>query len=122
MLGVTHTLIYIPLIIFVLLPIGIYCYSLYVNTYWKRKKIPYIPAAPVVGNLLDCLRFKKSVAEVFDDIYFDRKTISKPFIGIHFFHKPALIIKDPELIKRVLVKDFSSFSDRYVLHFGLLLN
>lgn len=117
MSGVTDNLIYIPLIIFVWLPIGLYLYSLYINGYWKRNKVPFVPATPIVGNLCDSLLFRKSVAEVFDDIYFDRNTISKPFVGIHFLYKPALVVKDPELIKRVLVKDFASFSDRYVYIF-----
>lgn len=58
------------------------------------------------------LTFKKCVAEQFYDFYFDEKTKDKPFVGIHMFHRPAIIIRDPELLKRILVKDFASFSDR----------
>ncbi|KAG4067639.1 hypothetical protein HA402_005411 [Bradysia odoriphaga] len=53
------------------------------------------------------------VAEQFNDFYFDEKTRHKPFVGIHMFHKPAIILRDTELIKRILVKDFTSFSNRY---------
>lgn len=113
MFGLVDTIIYVLLAIFVVFPIGIYCYSLYINSYWKRNKIPYVPAKPIVGNLLDGLVFRKCVAEIFVDIYNDERAIDKPFVGIHFFHKPALVIRDPELIKRVLVKDFTSFNNRY---------
>lgn len=93
--------------------IGLYCYILYINSYWKRNKIPYVPAKPIAGNLLDVILFRKSAAELFSDIYNDPATADKPFFGIHFFYKPVLVIKDPELIKKVLVRDFGSFNDRH---------
>ena len=108
MFGLTEILICFTLSIL----IGLYGYIRHINSYWKRNKIPYVPAKPIAGNLLDVLLFRKCVAETFSDIYNDRATADKPFVGIHFFHKPALVIKDPELIKKVLVKDFGSFNDR----------
>ncbi|XP_037043595.1 probable cytochrome P450 6g2 [Bradysia coprophila] len=109
MFGLTEILICFILTILT----GLYCSSLYINSYWKRNKIPFISAKPIAGNLLDLLLFRKSVAEIFSDIYNDQATSHKPIVGIHFFHKPALVIKDPELIKKVLVKDFNSFNDRH---------
>lgn len=35
-----------------------------------------------------------------------------PYHGLYLFHKRALMINDPELIKHILVKDFSNFCDR----------
>lgn len=32
--------------------------------------------------------------------------------GIHQFNQPNLIVKDPELLKNILIKDFDHFSDR----------
>lgn len=106
---------YVPLIILVCIPIGIYFYSLYMNSYWKRNKVPFVPANPIVGNLLDAMLFRKCVAEVFAHIYNYKRSIDKPLVGCMLFHKPAFFIRDPELIKQVLVKDFASFNDRYVL-------
>ena len=37
---------------------------------------------------------------------------SHPFLGIYMLHRPFLLINDPELIKHILVKDFSHFCDR----------
>ena len=108
MFGLTEILICFTLTLL----IGLYCYSLYINSYWKRNKIPFVSAKPIVGNLIDVLLFRKCVAEIFADIYNDQAAVDKPVVGIHFFHKPALVVKDPELIKSVLVKDFSSFNDR----------
>ncbi len=80
--------------------------------YWKRRKIPSIESKPIVGSLTELITFRKCVAEQFSDFYFDEKTKDKPFVGIHMFHKPAIILRDPELIKRVLVKDFTTFTNR----------
>jgi hypothetical protein len=33
-------------------------------------------------------------------------------VGIFSFDKPSLLIRDPELVKNVLVKDFQTFMDR----------
>ncbi|KAK0072517.1 hypothetical protein PV325_011256 [Microctonus aethiopoides] len=35
-------------------------------------------------------------------------------MGLYLFDKPALLVRDPELIKNVLVRDFNYFQDRYV--------
>lgn len=33
------------------------------------------------------------------------------FAGVYTLHKPSIMIRDPELIKNILVKDFSHFND-----------
>lgn len=38
----------------------------------------------------------------------------EPVIGIFSLFQPQLIVRDPELIRNVLVKDFAHFSDRGV--------
>ena len=34
------------------------------------------------------------------------------YYGVYLMGKPALTVKDPELIRRILVKDFDHFVDR----------
>lgn len=103
---------YVLLLLFVWLPITVYYWGLYKSLYWKRRKVSAIESKPFFGSISGILTFKKCVAEQFSDFYFDEKTKHKPFVGIHMFHKPAIIIRDPELIKRVLVKDFTAFTNR----------
>lgn len=64
---------------------------------------------------MDVFLLRKSVAEILVDFYTHRRAIEKPFIGIHYFLRPVLFIRDLDLIKRILVKDFASFNDRYGL-------
>lgn len=35
-----------------------------------------------------------------------------PYHGLYIFHSPVLMINDLELVKQILVKDFSNFPDR----------
>jgi cytochrome P450 family 6 len=44
----------------------------------------------------------------------------KPYVGIISFDKPGLLIRDPELVKKILVKDFQTFMDRIALFEGKL--
>ncbi|XP_034937409.1 cytochrome P450 6k1-like isoform X2 [Chelonus insularis] len=36
-----------------------------------------------------------------------------PFVGFYIFHKPCLLIRDPEVAKQMFVSDFDVFSDRH---------
>lgn len=38
-----------------------------------------------------------------------RKYKDVPYVGIYSYNKPQLLIRDPELVKDILIKDFSSF-------------
>lgn len=45
----------------------------------------------------------------------DRKNTSCRFVGLHQFTNPVLMIRDPELIKKITVKDFDSFMNHRVV-------
>ncbi|XP_055681827.1 probable cytochrome P450 6g2, partial [Lutzomyia longipalpis] len=46
------------------------------------------------------------------DIYNHEKFKDDSVTGVYFFHKPCLVVRHPELIKNILVKDFANFVDR----------
>ncbi|KAJ8937029.1 hypothetical protein NQ314_012112 [Rhamnusium bicolor] len=62
--------------------------------------------------MLEICTFRTTIGEWLKDFYDSTK---EPFFGIFVFDEPYLVLKSPELIKQVLVKDFSSFTDRTVL-------
>uniref|UniRef100_A0A1B0CSW2 Cytochrome n=1 Tax=Lutzomyia longipalpis TaxID=7200 RepID=A0A1B0CSW2_LUTLO len=82
--------------------------------YWEKNGVSYIPGPPFIGALKDCLTFRKSIGELFLDIYNHEKFKDDPVTGVYFFHEPILVIRHPELIKNILVKDFPNFMDRGV--------
>uniref|UniRef100_A0A1B0CD19 Cytochrome n=1 Tax=Lutzomyia longipalpis TaxID=7200 RepID=A0A1B0CD19_LUTLO len=85
------------------------------SSYWRVRGVPYIAGFPFIGALRGVVFFQKSVTELFLQLYNDAETKNEPIVGFYFFHKPSLLIRDPELIKRILVKDFNNFPDRFVV-------
>jgi cytochrome P450 family 6 len=79
------------------------------QSYFKRHGIEYIESYPILGNFFNTRGIYNNV----EALYNQPKVKDLPFFGFFIFHKPALMINDPELIKRITVKEFSSFTDRY---------
>jgi hypothetical protein len=76
-------------------------------SFWKRKGVRFITPVIPFGNLKDMILLRKSTGEAIKDLY--DAFPEEPFVGTYELTKPLLIIRDPELIKRVTVKDFSHF-------------
>jgi hypothetical protein len=57
---------------------------------------------------------KVTIGEQLQRIYNEHS--DKPYVGIFSFDKPSLLIRDPELVKIILVKDFHTFMD-HILSF-----
>ncbi|XP_037874501.1 cytochrome P450 6B1 [Bombyx mori] len=82
----------------------------YDHDYWKDRGIFSPPALPVVGHILSVVLFREQGGMCFKRIY-DTYTDQR-FLGTHQFYQRTLVIRDPELIKRVCVNDFQHFVDR----------
>lgn len=80
-------------------------------SYWEIVGIPNVKAKIPFGNLLSVARKENSFGTALYDIY---KQTKEPFIGIYMFFRPALLIRDAELVKNILTKDFQHFPDRGV--------
>lgn len=81
--------------------------------YFKNLNIPYVPSIPLLGVFGDALRGKIAFYDNVVTICDHPAVKDKPFFGMFLFHKPGLMVTDPELIKRILVKDFNHFANRY---------
>lgn len=102
-----------PLVLFISAAVGVYGYLLYINSYWKRHGVPFVSATPLLGNMSQVCLFRRSVAENINDMYVELP--EEPIVGIHLFTNPALIIRNLDLIKAIVVKDFAAFQNRYAL-------
>lgn len=85
-------------------------YVKYNRTYWQRRGVPTVPGHWLFGNIKDMFKQEKSPAFVIGDLY--RKAEDEDILGIYIFHKPVLLMKHPDVIKQILVKDFNYFPDR----------
>ncbi|XP_050539634.1 probable cytochrome P450 6a13 isoform X3 [Daktulosphaira vitifoliae] len=91
--------------------IGVYLYTTWYYDYWSKLgvKCPWSPV-PLFGHVFQSITLKKHFMEVLEDIY--RKIDDEPFVGIYSMRTPEFFIKDPEIIGKVLIKDFNYFTDR----------
>nr|CAD7417146.1 unnamed protein product [Timema poppensis] len=96
-------------IVFIL--VRIYWYTTARHDHWKKQGIAYIKPLPFFGNLKDVVFLKSSRGEVMK--YFYRELDGEPFGGAFFFNNPILVVRDPELVKTILIKNFSHFQNRF---------
>ena len=90
----------------------LYLYLKYKHTYWKRKGVPSLPGHWLFGNVQDAVLMRSASFHVFGDLY-RQASDNDDIVGIYVFHKPFLLLRNPELIKQVLLRDFNNFSNRY---------
>ncbi|XP_002133127.2 probable cytochrome P450 6t1 [Drosophila pseudoobscura] len=81
--------------------------------HWLRLGVPYIRATPFVGNVWKLLRGSCCFGDQFRQLYESKEAAGNAYVGIHVLHNHALLLRDPALIKRILVEDFSQFSSRF---------
>jgi len=90
--------------------IGLYFHFTRNFNFWQKLGIPYVKPKFFFGNLKECALLKTTVGEQLQRIY--KEHSDKPYVGIFSFDKPSLLIRDLELVKNILVKDFQNFMDR----------
>lgn len=87
----------------------IYLYVKKQFSYWKRRGVPFVEPSFPFGNFPATFSKKKSLMEELEDLY---NRTSEPFIGIYSSVQPALLVRDPKIIKDIFIKDFQSFGHR----------
>ncbi|PSN34612.1 hypothetical protein C0J52_20551 [Blattella germanica] len=93
---------------FVLLCLYLYIHVSY--SYWKKRDVPFIKPIPPFGNFIDAFLLKKNPAMCVNNLYNDFK--GEKVAGLYQIFTPSLMIRDPELIKEVMLKDFQHFFAR----------
>ncbi|XP_014470368.1 PREDICTED: cytochrome P450 6B1-like [Dinoponera quadriceps] len=93
------------LIIFLL-----YYYFTATFNFWKKRNIPGPQPALFFGTMKNIILGRTILAKYLKSIYDAYE--DAPFVGIFNMREPILLIKDPEHIKNVLIKDSALFSSR----------
>lgn len=81
----------------------------FLHHYWSRRGFSQLSPTFFIGDIGDLLRLKKSIAEIYGEIYAKSKKVS--IVGLYFLYRPALLVNDISLIQNVLVKDFHHFTN-----------
>lgn len=98
-------------IIFVLtLLLTIFHYATNGRHYWHRRNVPYREPCPIFGNFGATLTMRRSYTAMLH--YFYESFHNEKYVGIFQARRPTLMLIDLELVKTVLSKKFSNFSDR----------
>nr|AFU86482.1 cytochrome P450 CYP6AY3v2 [Laodelphax striatellus] len=99
---------FIGLLIIVCLLIYHYCTATF--GYWKQRNVPFVSPKPLFGNYYEVVSLKTSPVACHESIY--RSFPNDKYVGMFQLRKPALLIRCPEMVKQILVKDFNYFTDR----------
>lgn len=92
---------------------GFICVYLYFTRnfkYWKKLGVKEVPPTSFLGNFSPTIFARKPLIVILQEIYDAGR--EERYIGYHVIDKPHLMIRDTELIKHVLIKDFNFFQNR----------
>ncbi|CAG9773838.1 unnamed protein product [Ceutorhynchus assimilis] len=82
--------------------------------YWKNRGVKQGKPWILFGDSLGIILRKMSIAEAVTSVY-DLIPPNTRYYGIYQFMKPKLVVRDPDLIRRITVKDFDHFVDHVAM-------
>ncbi|KAH8382165.1 hypothetical protein KR009_002107 [Drosophila setifemur] len=77
------------------------------NDYFAKKNIPFAKPTLYFGNMAGMFLKKKAMFDIVCDLY--NKAGSNKIFGIFEQRNPLHMVRDPELIKQITIKDFDHF-------------
>ncbi|XP_041985422.1 cytochrome P450 6B6-like [Aricia agestis] len=93
-----------------LLLVALYYYGTRNHDHWSRKHVAGDRPLPFAGNSLAQYAEGVSLAGRYESLH--RRYPNERCVGFFKGNRPGLLLRDPELIKRVLIADFRHFHDK----------
>lgn len=93
-----------------ILVLAIYYYFTRTLNYWAHKNVKGPKPIPVFGNYKDVALRRKAKVMLYNEIY--NQYPEEKVVGLYQMTSPTLLIRDLDIVKQVLIKDFSLFPDR----------
>jgi len=78
--------------------------------YWTSRGVNGPKPVPLFGNIAKFIFGKRSLGDIFKDVY--EKFPKEPIVGMFWQGEPILLLRDPDFIKKVLIKEFYAFPNR----------
>lgn len=85
------------------------CFIKWTYSYWDRHGFKTLPNYYYITGHFKLNIGRKSFVQQIMEFYSET---DEPFIGIYFLLRPRLLVRDPNLIQSILIKDFQHFTDR----------
>ena len=89
-----------------------YLIGTWTHDHFSKWNIPSLKPIPFLGNVAPVVFQTLSFPDFVSDMY--NRLKGHKYGGVYQLMNPALLLRDPELIKIVTVKDFEHFLDRQV--------
>ncbi|NP_001351990.1 cytochrome P450 9e2-like [Amyelois transitella] len=104
----------IEILIFIVTFVVAYYLYVYKRNHWffEKRGIKYVPGVPIFGNVYDTMLLKKHMIDSIDDVY--KAFPDEKYVGFIDAIDPIIMIRDPEIIKNITVKDFDHFVNHKV--------
>ena len=88
-------------------------YARWKLNYWKRQGVEQLSTYDLIfGNFKDAVLFRTAPGWHLGVLHKAART-DVPYLGFYIFHKPCFLVRDPEIIKQIMIRDFDNFSDRH---------
>ncbi|KAH8299509.1 hypothetical protein KR044_002001, partial [Drosophila immigrans] len=85
----------------------LYKWSTAGSSEFKKRGLPFEKPWPIIGNNLDVLLERGSFNKVLSEFY--ARTRQHKLVGFFNFLTPMILLNDPEVIKKITIKDFEYF-------------
>ena len=89
-----------------------YMFGTWTHDHFSKQNVPSLKPIPFLGNIAPIVFRTMSFPDFVFDIY--NRLNGHKYGGVYQLMNPFLLLRDPELIKMVTVKDFEHFLDRQV--------
>ncbi|XP_018562133.1 cytochrome P450 6k1 isoform X1 [Anoplophora glabripennis] len=87
----------------------VYRYSTRNHDYWKKRGVPFEKPVFLAGSLWEVFKGQRHVGKHLGHLY---KKYNTPYFGIYIMGKPYLVLRNPNIIKTITIRDFTNFDDR----------
>lgn len=89
---------------------AIFLYYKKCHRFWDNLGIVHTKPTIPLGDVKRSITKRQNLGEAISQIYGEYP--NEPYVGFWLLFRPALLVRDPELIKHILVRDFMSNHDR----------
>uniref|UniRef100_A0A182PYW3 Uncharacterized protein n=1 Tax=Anopheles epiroticus TaxID=199890 RepID=A0A182PYW3_9DIPT len=94
-----------------LLAVALYLTLRHIYSYWARQGLPHLCPEIPYGNLRALAEKRESFGTAVNALY---ARSPERLLGVYLFFRPAILVRDAHLAKRILAADFQHFHDRGV--------
>lgn len=107
----------LPIIISLVIVAVFLFYQYYVSIYkhWSKRGFPSIPGKFPYGTSAEMERRERFPGQIMQEMY--HKMSAHPYFGIYMVRIPWLVVRDPEIVRLVMTKEFNHFRDRSIHKF-----